>query len=124
MVPGKNGTVFSEKSKFNFHMLMILDPKLGCIGFEKSTVFTVLYRKAQVMKFDFAIKYVKVNPVSSFDQIMIGRRLRWYIPSFVEIGLLEKIFEGFNHKLYGCGGHFGHVTSIIVINFHFHVPKA
>ena len=64
--------------------------------------------------------------MSSFDQNMIGRRLRWYIPSFVEIGLLvpEKIFEGFYHKLYGLGGHFGNVTSIMVINFHFHVPKA
>ena len=64
--------------------------------------------------------------MSSFDQIMIGRRLRWYIPSFVEISLLvpEKIFEGFYHKLYGLDGHFGNVTSIMVINFHFHVPKA
>ena len=40
---------------------------------------------------------------------------------FVEIGLLvPKIFEGFYHKLYGCGGHFGHVTCIMFINFQFH----
>ena len=25
---------------------------------------------------------------------------------------------------YGHGGHFGHVTSIISTNFHFHVPKS
>ena len=40
---------------------------------------------------------------------------------FVEIGLLvseNKIFEG------GHGGHLGHVTSIILIIFHFHVPKS
>ena len=26
--------------------------------------------------------------------------------------------------IYGYGGHLGHVTSIILINFHFHVPKS
>ena len=26
--------------------------------------------------------------------------------------------------IYGHGGHLGHVTSIILINFHFHVPKS
>ena len=25
--------------------------------------------------------------------------------------------------IYGHGGHLGHVTSIISINFHFHVPR-
>ena len=25
---------------------------------------------------------------------------------------------------YGCGGHLGNVTSIMFINFHFHVPKS
>ena len=26
--------------------------------------------------------------------------------------------------IYGHGGHLGHVTSIILTNFHFHVPKS
>ena len=26
--------------------------------------------------------------------------------------------------IYGHGGHLGHVTSIMLINFHFHVPKS
>ena len=26
--------------------------------------------------------------------------------------------------IYGHGGHLGHMTSIILINFHFHVPKS
>ena len=33
--------------------------------------------------------------------------------------LHTKIFEG-----YGRGGHFGHVTSLIYINFHFLVPES
>ena len=55
---------------------------------------------------------------------MIGRSPRCYIPSFGEIGPLvsEKIFEGF--LPYGHGGHLGHVTSIILIYFHFNVPKS
>ena len=27
-------------------------------------------------------------------------------------------------SLYGYGGHLGHVTSIKLLNFHFHVPKS
>ena len=26
--------------------------------------------------------------------------------------------------IYGCGGHLGHVTSIMLINFHFLVPES
>ena len=46
------------------------------------------------------------------------------IPSFVEISPLvpeKKFFEGF-FTLYGHGSHLGHVTSIIIIYFHFNVP--
>ena len=55
---------------------------------------------------------------------MMGRS---HIPSFVEIRSLvpeKKIFEGF--LPYGRGSHLGHVTSIVAINFHFHVhvPKS
>ena len=57
---------------------------------------------------------------------MMGRSRRCYIPSFMKIGPLvpeKEIFECFFTK-YGHGGHFGHVTSIILINFHFYVPKS
>ena len=49
-----------------------------------------------------------------------------YIPGFVEIGPpvpVKKIFEGFL-PLYGCGGHIGHVTSIMSSDFHFLVPES
>ena len=65
---------------------------------EKSTVFTFSYRKALVTKFDLAVKQVKVNPGSSFEQTMMGRSHQCYIPSFMEIGppvREKKIFEGF-----------------------------
>ena len=43
------------------------------------------------------VKYVEAYTGSSFVQAIIGRSPRWYILSFVEIGLLvpDKIFEGF-----------------------------
>ena len=42
----------------------------------------------------------------------------------MEIGPLvpEKFLRVFT--IYGHGGHFGDVTSIMLMNFHFHVPKA
>ena len=70
----------------------------GCKSSEKSTVFTFPYRKAYVTKFDLAVKYVKVNPGSSFEQTLMCRSHQCYIPSFVEIGQKvweKKIFEGF-----------------------------
>ena len=45
-----------------------------------------------------AAKYVKVNPGSSFEQIIKGKSPQCYMPSFVEISLLvleTKNFEGF-----------------------------
>ena len=65
---------------------------------EKSTVFTFSYRKAEVSKFDLAVKEVKVTPGSSFEQTMMGWSPQCYIPSFMKIGppvLEKKIFEGF-----------------------------
>ena len=35
----------------------------------------------------------------------------------------KKIFEGF-YRIYGCGGHLGHVTSIMLINFYFLVSES
>ena len=49
---------------------------------------------------------------------MIGPRPRYYIPSFVEIGPLvleKKILKVF--AIYSHGGHLGHVTWTIYINF-------
>ena len=48
----------------------------------------------------------------------MGQSPRWYVPSFVEIGppvLDKKIFMVFT--IYEQGGHLGHVTWIIYINF-------
>ena len=56
---------------------------------------------------------------------MMGWSPGCYIPSFVEIGLSvpeKKIFKGFT--IYGRGGYFGHVTSIMSSDFHFLVPEA
>ena len=36
--------------------------------------------------------------------------------------VLEKIFERFT--IYGRGGHLGHVTRIMLTNFHFLVPES
>ena len=56
---------------------------------------------------------------------MMGWSPRCYILSFMKIGppVLEKnIFEAFT--IYGHGGHLGHVTRIMLINFHFLVPES
>ena len=56
---------------------------------------------------------------------MMSRSPLCDIPSFVEIGLLvleKKIFKGFT--IYGHGGHIGHVTSIMFMNFHLHKHKS
>ena len=48
-------------------------------------------------KFDLAIKWVKVELGSYFEQSMMGRSLQCFIPSFVEIGPSvqeRKSFEG------------------------------
>ena len=68
---------------------------LATIVSETSFVFSFYNGNTQITKFDLAVKYVKVNPGSLFEQTMIGWSHRCYIPSFVEIGLPEKIFEGF-----------------------------
>ena len=55
-----------------------------------------------------------------------GLELQFYIPRFVEISPPvpeKKVFEGF-FTIYGHGGHFGHVTSIMSSDFHFLVPES
>ena len=62
---------------------------------EISTVFPIFNRKAKIIKFDLAVKYVKVTPGSSFAQAIMGRSPKCYIPSSVEIDLpfpVKKIF--------------------------------
>ena len=56
---------------------------------------------------------------------MIGPGPQCYIPSSVEISPPvpeKKILRGFT--IYGHGSHLGHVTSIMLLNFHFHVLKS
>ena len=61
---------------------------------------------------------------------MIGKGLRCYIPSFVEIGtpVQEMILKVFPYMsmaaIYGHGGHLGHVTITMLTNFHFPVPES
>ena len=64
---------------------------------KNSTVFTFSYRKAEVTKFDLAIKLVMVTTGSSFEQTTMGWSPQCYKPSSVEISqpVPEKIFEGF-----------------------------
>ena len=57
---------------------------------------------------------------------MMARIPQGYIPSLVEIGPSvpeKKNLEGF-FTIYGRGGHFGHVTSIMSSDFHFLVPES
>ena len=121
----QNGTVVSEKIVFEFLYVHDLGPRsrndldlqyshtfinsIRCLLLptfrslaakvsEKSTIFTFSYGKAQMTKFNLAVKLVKVTLGSSFEQTMMGRSPRCYIPSFVEIRLTvpeNKIFEGF-----------------------------
>ena len=56
---------------------------------------------------------------------MMGLCPRCYIPRFMKIGppvLEEKILKVFT--IYGHGGHLGHVTRIMLTNFHFLVPES
>ena len=79
-------------------LLLLTFRSVAAIVSEKSTVYPFSYRKASVTKFDRAVKKIKGTPGSSFEQTMMGRSPRCYIPTFVEIGLPvpeKKIFEGF-----------------------------
>ena len=60
-----------------------------------STVFPS-YRKDYITKFDLAVNEVKVTPGSSFEQIMMDRSPKCYIPCFMEIGLL--VLEKYNFE--------------------------
>ena len=59
----------------------------------------VLEAKAKGTKFDLAVKYVNVNPVSSFGQIWYYMSTKCYISGFKVISLLvpKKILKSFYH---------------------------
>ena len=75
----------------------LLGHRLQC--FLKNPLFSLFpIEKPKVTNFDLAVKYVKVTPGSSFEQVMMGRSPKCYIPSFMEIGPPfpeRKIFERF-----------------------------
>ena len=78
--------------------LQIFRP-LAAMVFEFSTVFPFSYRKNKITKFDLAIKKIKITSGSSFEQTIMGRSLRCYIQSFVEISTpvsVKNIFEWFS----------------------------
>ena len=58
----------------------------GCNSFWKTHCFPSFLQKTYVTKFDLAVKLVKVTPWSSFEQTMMDRSPKCYMPSFVEIG--------------------------------------
>ena len=72
----------------------------------------------KVAKFDLGVKEVKVSPVSSFEETMMGMSHQCYISKFVEIGPLfqENVFEVFYHigewqPSWSCEQH--HVTEFL-----------
>ena len=72
--------------------------QVGCNTFWKIHCFKLFpMEKPKLQNLTLPKTRSKVNPGSSFEQIMMGWSPRCYIPSFVEIGssVLEKIFEGF-----------------------------
>ena len=72
----------------------------GCNSLLSIHCFPIFHRKALITKFDLVVKLVKVTPGSSFEQAILRRSLRCYIPSFLEIDLpvpAKKICEGFFH---------------------------
>ena len=71
-------------------------------------------------------KFLKIPLFSIFSIEKAGWSPQCHIPNFVEIGQPfpeKKILEGF-YTIYGCGGHLGHVTSIMSSEFHFLVPES
>ena len=65
----------------------------------KQSVFTFLFRKAWFTKFDIAIKQVKVNPWSYFEQTIIGQIPKCYIPAILEICPLLPVKKNFKEFL-------------------------
>ena len=50
---------------------------------------------------------------------MLYNKLRGNLPALSGKEDFLRVFT-----IYGCGGHLGHVTSIMLINFHFLVPES
>ena len=79
---------------------------------------------SEKIRFDLAVKKVKVTRGSSIEQTMISWSHQCYMASFGEIGPPfpeKKIFEGF---LPYIGGHLCHVTSIMSSDFKILLPES
>ena len=50
-----------------------------------SIIVTFFHIKAEVAKFDLAVKYVNINTGLSFEQNITSLNLWCFIPSFIEI---------------------------------------
>ena len=98
----------------------------GCKSSEKSTVFTFSYRKS--------LSY-QIWPCRKIGQGQ-PRIIIWTNYGGQETSMLHTKFHGNRSTgsrekdfwrvftIYGRGGHLGHVTSIMSINFHFLVPES
>ena len=131
----QNGTVVSEKIRIEFLYVHGLGPRsrndldlqyshtfinsIRCLLLPNFMSLAAIVFETPPHCFHFFLSKstnykIKVNPGSSFEQTMMGRSPRCYIPSFVEIGLPVpeiKIFEWFLlFKLTPCI-----VTSIIIL---------
>ena len=92
---------------------------------ERFSVFTFSYRKSYVTKFDLAVNYVKVNPGSSFEQIMMG-----WMPQKLHTKFRGNRSTDFGEDdfwrsftIYWGGSHLGHVTQIPRTNFRSPYPR-
>ena len=78
-------------------------------------------------KSSFIQNYTKIK-ICVFIAVkyMMGRSSQCYIPSFVKISppVLEMKIFGRVFTIYGHGSHLGHVTRIMLTNFHFLVPES
>ena len=90
-------------------------------------IVTFSHIKAEVAKFDLAVKYVKINTGLSFEQniynelesLMLHTKFHQNRPT----GSWKQDFLS-TYTIYGHGSHLDHVTSIMLINFHFPVPQS
>ena len=74
----------------------------------------------------FTVKYVKVNTGLSFEQKYNELESLMLHIKFHQIGPLvpgKNMFKCL-YNIYGHGSHLGHVTSIILMKFHFLIPKS
>ena len=80
--------------------------------FLKNPVFTFFYQTPWVTKFDIAVKKLKVNPGSSFEQTngLESQMLHTKFQGNRSTGSREDFWRVFT--IYGRGGHLDHVTQM------------